>query len=143
MTQLMRFPSAAVRDARIEAWWLAHQGELGEMAQRWFRVMRGCGGDVLEVLHDGQPTCCVGDAAFCYVDAFKAHVNVGFFRGAQLSDPAGRLEGTGKLMRHVKLRPGSAIDADALEQLIKAAYDDMRVRVAMEAINEGNDSGSA
>jgi hypothetical protein len=38
---------------------------------------------------------------------FTAHVNVGFFRGAELSDPNGLLQGTGKFMRHVKLRPGA------------------------------------
>lgn len=47
--------------------------------QRWFEVMRDCGDDVRELLHDGHPTACIGDAAFGYVNAFKAHVNVGFF----------------------------------------------------------------
>jgi hypothetical protein len=84
--------------------------------------MRQCGSDVREVLHDGQPTACVGDAAFGYVDAFTVHVNVGFFPGAQLEDPAGLLEGTGKYMRHVKLRPGTEVDREALAALIQAAY---------------------
>lgn len=44
-----------------------------------------------------------------------AHVNVGFFRGAELADPDGLLEGSGRFMRHVKLRPGLNIDHDALE----------------------------
>ena len=65
--------------------------------------MRACGDDVRELLHDGHPTACVGSAAFCYVSAFTAHVNVGFFLGAELPDPAGLLEGTGIFMRHVKL----------------------------------------
>ena len=64
-----------------------HSGELGAIAQRWFEVMRDCGDDVRELLHDGHPTACVGDAAFAYVNAFKAHVNVGFFRGAEIADP--------------------------------------------------------
>jgi hypothetical protein len=84
--------------------------------------MRECGDDVRELLHDGHPTACVGDAAFGYVNAFTAHVNVGFFLGARLADPAGLLEGTGKNMRHVKLRPGSAVDREALAALIRAAY---------------------
>ncbi len=111
-----------------------HTGELGELAKQWFEVMRHCGDDVREVLHDGHPTACVADAAFAYVNAFKAHVNVGFFRGAELADPAGLLEGTGKVMRHVKLRPGNAIDATALSKLIHAAYIDMRERVESEAL---------
>jgi hypothetical protein len=91
--------------------------------------MRECGDDVRELLHDGHPTACVGDAAFGYVNAFTAHVNVGFFLGAQLADPAGLLEGTGKNMRHVKLRPGTEIEREALAALIQAAY----LRVKLQA----------
>ena len=90
--------------------------------------MRGCGSDVRELLHDGHPTACVGDAAFGYTYVFRAHVNVGFFRGATLTDPAGLLEGDGKYMRHVKLRPGNAVDASSLQALITAAYLDIKAR---------------
>jgi hypothetical protein len=109
-----------------------HSGELGAIAQRWFKVMRNCGDDVRELLHDGHPTACVGDAAFAYVNAFKAHVNVGFFRGAEIDDPDDLLEGTGKFMRHVKLGPEHAVDAAALMTLIETAYQDMRARVKAE-----------
>jgi len=91
MSQLMRFPSAVGRDPAIEVWMHKHSGELGVIAQRWFEVMRGCGDDVRELLHDGHPTACVADAAFGYVNVFKAHVNVGFFRGAEIADPHGML----------------------------------------------------
>ena len=103
-----------------------HSGELGVIAQEWFEVMRACGEDVRELLHDGHPTACVADAAFGYVNAFKAHVNVGFFRGAEIADPEGLLEGTGKFMRHVKLRPGCNVNTTALRQLINTAYTDMK-----------------
>ena len=92
--------------------------------------MRGRGPDVRELLHDGHPTACVEDAAFAYVNAFNAHVNVGFFYGVALDDPAGLLEGTGKRMRHVKLRPGQQVDAAALSELIVAAYRDIRLRLS-------------
>jgi hypothetical protein len=107
--------------------------ELGEIAKRWFEVMRRCGDDVREVLHDGHPTACVGDAAFGYVNAFRAHVNVGFFRGTQLADSAHLLEGTGRFMRHVKISSGSAVDAAALTKLIGAAYTDMKQRVQAQS----------
>ena len=107
--------------------------ELGAIAQRWFEVMRDCGDDVRELLHDGHPTACVGDAAFGYVNAFTAHVNVGFFRGAELADPAGLLEGTGKFMRHVKLRPERDVDDVALTRLIETAYADMKRRCVVVA----------
>ena len=128
MNQLMRFPGSVKRDPAIDVWMHAHAGELGAIAQRWFEVMRDCGDDVRELLHDGHPTACVDDAAFGYVNVFKAHANVGFFRGAEIADPDGLLEGTGKFMRHVKLRPDRDIDATALKTLIKTAYTDMKER---------------
>ena len=129
MSQLFRFTSAARQDPAIGAWIREHPGELGALAKRWFDVMRGCGDDVRELLHDGHPTACVEDAAFGYVNAFKAHVNVGFFRGAELPDPAGLLEGTGRFMRHVKLKPECDVDDGALTTLIETAYTDMKGRL--------------
>ncbi len=132
MSQLFLFPSSVKRDPAIEVWMQEHSGELGTIAQRWFEVMRDCGDDVRELLHDGHPTACVGDAAFGYVNAFKAHVNVGFFRGAEIADPEGLLEGTGKFMRHVKLRPQDEVDTTALMKLIDTAYTDMKGRLKAE-----------
>ena len=132
MSQLLRFPSSVKRDPVIEVWMHEHSGELGKIAQSWFEVMRDCGDDVRELLHDGHPTACVGDAAFAYVNAFKDHVNVGFFRGAEIADPEGLLEGTGKFMRHVKLKPERDVDATALMTLIETAYTDMMGRLKAE-----------
>ena len=132
MSQLMRFPTAIKRDPAIDIWMREHSGDLGAIAQRWFEVMRNCGEDVRELLHDGHPTACVNDAAFGYVNVFTAHVNVGFFRGAEISDPNRLLEGTGKRMRHVKLSPERDVDATALSQLIKTAYADMKRRLKTE-----------
>jgi hypothetical protein len=125
----MRFPAAVGRDPAIERWMHDHPGDLGAIARRWFEVMRRCGGDVRELLHDSHPTACVGDAAFAYVNAFTAHVNVGFFRGAEIADPERLLEGTGRFMRHVKLRPERGVDSAALTKLIETAYADMKERV--------------
>lgn len=133
MTDLMRLPSAIRRDPDIDAWFATPNHELRRMAEPWFERMRDSGPDVRELLHDGHPTACVGDAAFAYVDAFSAHANIGFFQGASLEDPAGLLEGAGKRMRHVKLRWGQPIDEAALSALIAAAYRDMRARVQAEA----------
>ena len=105
---------------------------MGAIAREWFEQMRRCGDDVVELIHDGCPTACVGDAAFAYVNAFRRHVNVGFFLGAGLPDPAGLLEGTGKRMRHVKLRPGADVDSKALAMLIAAAYTGIKARLERE-----------
>lgn len=132
MTRVLRFPSAVKRDPAIDVWMHDHSDALGAIAQRWFEVMRSCGDDVRELLHDGHPTACIGDAAFAYVNAFTAHVNVGFFRGAEIADPGRLLEGTGRFMRHVKLRPEGDVDSTALLKLIKTAYIDMKGRVKAE-----------
>ena len=129
MSQLMRFPSAVVRDPSVDAWFSRPDDELRRFAQLWFEQMRACGADARELLHDDHPTACVGDAAFGYINAFTAHVNVGFFHGAMLDDPAGLLEGTGKRMRHVKLRFAQQMNAVALRELIAAAYRDIRLRL--------------
>ncbi len=126
---LLTFTGALGRDPAIDSWLDAQPLELGAIARTWFTRMRQCGPDVRELMHDGCATACVQDAPFAYVNAFKAHVNVGFFHGASLQDPAGLLQGTGKSMRHVKLRPGQALDAPSLEALIAAAYRDIGTRL--------------
>jgi hypothetical protein len=130
MTDLLRFTGAVRRDPRIEAWFSDFADPLRLTARSWFERMRNCGADVRELLHDGCPVACVGDAPFGTVNAFKAHANVGFYYGAMLADPAGLLEGEGKRMRHVKLRPGREPNVAALADLIAVAYHDIRRRLA-------------
>lgn len=131
--RLMRFPSAVPRAPGIEAWLDAQPAELGAIARLWFERLRRCGPDVRELMHDGHPTVCVGDAAFAEVNAFTAHVNLGFFLGARMDDPEHLLEGTGRFMRHVKLRPAQAIDGAALERLVERAYRDIKALAREQA----------
>jgi hypothetical protein len=133
MDQLMRFPSAVRRDPEVEAWFASPHDEVRRLARPWFELMRSCGADVRELMHDGCPTACVGDAAFGYVGAYREHANVGFFWGVALDDPAGLIEGAGRRMRHVKVRWGEQPNAEALEALISAAYRDMRSRLETTA----------
>jgi hypothetical protein len=128
-TELLRFNGAVERDPAIDAWFKKHAGELGTIAHQWFELMRKCGDEVRELLHDGCPVACLGDAPFGYVNVFTSHVNVGFFQGAALADPANLLQGKGKFMRHVKLTSGTATNGAALSRLIESAYSDMKARV--------------
>jgi len=128
-TELLRFDGTVERDPAIDAWMKEHSGELGAIAHQWFEVMRKCGDEVRELLHDGCPVACLGDAPFGYVNVFHSHVNVGLFHGAALADPDHLLQGTGKFMRHVKLGPRTATNAAALSRLIDAAYSDIKARV--------------
>src|SRR5579863_5913032 len=120
-TNILRFNGAVERDPAIDAWLKQHTAELDAIARRWFEVMRKCGDEVRELMHDGCPTACLGDAPFAYVNVFTSHVNVGFFRGSSLRDPARLLQGSGKRMRHVKLKPGGSANPAALSKLIRLA----------------------
>jgi len=128
-TEILRFNGGVKHDPAVDAWLKSRAGDLGAIAQRWFEVMRKCGDEVRELVHDGCPVACLGDAPFGYVNVFTSHVNVGFFHGASLPDPAGMLQGNGKSMRHVKLRPGTETDDGALARLIDLAYSDIKARV--------------
>lgn len=133
MDKFLRFNGSVERDPAIEAWLNEQVAELGAIARHWFAALRDCGGDVRELMHDGCPVACVEDAPFGYVNVFTSHVNVGYFQGADLPDPARLLEGTGKRMRYVKLRPGTPIDSAALHRLIEHAYADIKVRLAAQS----------
>jgi hypothetical protein len=136
MDDFLRFTGAVRQDPQIETWFSGLSEPFASVARQWFQQMRDCGPDVRELLHDGCPVVCVADAPFAYVNAFKAHVNIGFFLGAMLPDPTGLLEGSGKRMRHVKLRPGDELDAEALRDLIEAAYEDIQQRVESATISD-------
>lgn len=129
MAPLFTLNNALPQDAAVEQWLGSLTGPLGELARHWFRVIRHSGPDVLELMHDGAATACVGEAAFAYVAVYKAHLNIGFFRGAELADPEGLLEGSGKMMRHVKLRVGNEPKAEALMALIAQSYDTIKQHV--------------
>jgi hypothetical protein len=126
---IMRLSGGVKRDRAVETWLTDGPVELRSVAEKWFMKMRQCGDDVRELMHDGCPVACVEDAPFGYVNSFTRHVNIGFFHGATLADPAGLLEGSGKRMRHVKLKPGPDLNTAALCDLIDAAYLDIKARL--------------
>jgi hypothetical protein len=129
---ILRLPGGLPRDPDVDIWLSDGPIELRSIAQKWFARMRQCGDDIRELMHDGCPVACVEDAPFGYVNSFKSHVNVGFFYGAALKDPAGLLEGSGKRMRHIKLKPGPELNTAALRDLIDAAYSDIKARLGDE-----------
>lgn len=126
---LFLFPSASSHLTEVDEWLSGDPAELYSIAREWFAVIRNCGEDVNELMHDGYPTACVGEAAFAYVNVFKSHVNIGFYTGAFLDDPNSLLIGSGKRMRHVKLRPEEDCNAPAVKELISFAYADVKRRL--------------
>jgi len=133
VNEILRLSGGVKRDSAVDIWLIeGGRVELQSIAQKWFAQMRRCGDDVRELMHDGCPVACVEDAPFGYVNTFKSHVNIGFFHGAVLSDPAGLLQGSGKRMRHVKLNPGRESNAAALTDLIGAAYVDIKGQLGVQ-----------
>lgn len=137
-TEIFRVSAAAKHDAEVDDWLTDVRDELRDIARYWITQLRQCGDDVCVRIHDGCPVTCIGDAPFGYVNAFTVHVNVGFFYGAALPDPHGMLAGSGKRMRHVKIRPSVEIDSAALRSLVCAAYSDLTARLDAEERTSGN-----
>jgi hypothetical protein len=61
---------------------------------------------------------------YAYIGVQSSHVNLGFYHGSALADPAGLLEGTGRRLRHVKVRSVAAALAAALAALLRRAIAD-------------------
>ena len=125
-SELFIFKSAERLSRDVDEWLSGNPAELHAIARHWFNRFRRCGEDVNELLHDGCPTACISGAAFGYVNVFKAHVNIGFFNGAILPDPARLLEGTGKRMRHIKVKPGASVNEEAIDVLILDSYSHLK-----------------
>ena len=58
---------------------------------------------------------------FCYLAPQTTYLNIGFFYGVELDDPQGLLEGTGKLLRHIKVRSLESLRAPAVHALLTQA----------------------
>lgn len=141
--RLFTLSGAQLQDPAVEKWFAALPAETRSAARRWFLEMRSAGPDVCELLHDRHPTACVEDLALGYVNAFTAHVNVGFYFGTHLPDPSGLLEGSGRFMRHVKIWPGSFAHEARLRELIANAYADIKTRLTARQSRGSSVAGRA
>ncbi|WP_339814545.1 DUF1801 domain-containing protein [uncultured Imperialibacter sp.] len=129
MEKLFQYTGKDLQNITMDEWLTSKSLSLRPIASRWFDEIKNCGDDVQDIFHDGHPIGCVDHAPFAYVDAYSAHINVGFFYGAFLPDRFGLLEGSGKRMRHVKIRPNEPCNESAIAALIEAAYEDIKRRL--------------
>lgn len=58
---------------------------------------------------------------YAYLTVHAAHVNLGFYRGAELPDPAALLGGPGKQMRHMRLDGPDDVNSPEVADLLRAA----------------------
>lgn len=79
--------------------------------------------------------------AFCYVVAYKAYANLGFSHGTELPDPEGRLQGTGKLHRHIRIASPADLVDPALRRLIRIAAERAELAGGPVAVKAAAKSG--
>jgi hypothetical protein len=84
------------------------------------QLAREAAPDARESIKWGQPVYEL-NGPFAWMKAFKSTVNFGFWRGADLTDPQGLLEGEGDRMRHIKVREGAPPPVEELRRLIGEA----------------------
>ena len=85
------------------------------------------------VLEEMAPCCeYILEDGVCYIGVIKDHVNLGFIRGSELADPERILEGTGKQMRHIKIRNMSDLFRPAIRAYLQEACERAGYEVATE-----------
>ena len=102
------------------------------------RIITGLHGDVVEVAWPRQRIASFGigpkkmSEHYAYIAVHASHVNLGFYHGAALQSRASVLEGTGKRLRHLKLRDVPSTKDPAIAALLREAIGNRR-RHAREA----------
>lgn len=129
-TRRYRYRSTVRHDPAIDAYVQSVKGDLGAIVARLVALVRSTVPDHDELRVHGAPQFCVGGEPFCYVVGYAKHVNLGFCEGAGLRDPEKLLEGTGKAMRHVKIRPGAEFPGKVLSRMVQEAARRVRAKQA-------------
>ena len=113
-------PSARERGVTIEQYFATLLPAYKPIALQLDALVRATVPGVTASIKWGQPVY-EKNGPMIWAKAFAKHFGFGFWRGAELPDPAGVLEGAGDRMRHVKLRSKDDIDEKILRALIVAA----------------------
>lgn len=95
--------------------------ELRDVAEQLRKLMKKTVKSAKESVNSWKIPTYESNGPMCFFMVGKYHVTFGFLRGTSLPDPAGLLEGTGKNVRHVKLRTAEDVKEPALRKLLQAA----------------------
>jgi hypothetical protein len=108
------------RHATIDEYIAALPAALSEVAEAARRVIDAKLEGADSAIKWAHPTWSLGKQPVCYLKGASKHVTFGFWRGASIDDPSGRLETSGEVMAHTKLRTRDDVDeklfADWLRQ---------------------------
>lgn len=111
----------AMPETNADPWFDAVTSDLTPIADRLRALVLAVAPDAVEEIKWSRPCYSVGGRLFCYLQAEKSWMTLGFQHGASLADPGRLLEGTGKDMRHTKIRSLDGLDEQALTALLKQA----------------------
>ncbi len=93
--------------------------------------------DAVEVPRPGEPSAAYGygekkmSEAYAYIMPQKAYANLGFYHGASIASTGSLLEGTGKSLRHIKVRSVEMAESDAIKAVLLAAMEERRTALGL------------
>lgn len=106
----------------VDAYLAGVTGELADLAQRLRQVILSAAPSATESIKWGQPVYEDGGPV-CYFKVATSHITFGFWRGTEIDDPEGRLEGDGDRMKHIKLRSPDDLADDAIADWVRQAVE--------------------
>jgi hypothetical protein len=101
--------------------------DLAAIARRLRKMIRAVDAGTVETVRLGDHAATFGVGpkkmtdGYAYIMPMRGYVNLGFYQGAMLADPKGLLEGTGKGLRHVKIRTLAEADRAPVRALVAEA----------------------
>ena len=107
--------------ATIDEYIAALPAELGEVAAAARRVIDARLDGAESAIKWAHPTWSLGKRPICYLKGASKHVTFGFWQGASIDDPSGRVETSGEVMAHVKLREPADVDGQLLSDWLRQA----------------------
>lgn len=113
--------SAPVSQSEADAWFDGADATQRRTLLALRDLIRQVAPDAVEQIKWNRPCYANSSGLFCYLDSTKSYSTLGFQKGAALADPHGLLEGTGKHMRHIKVKPGRRPDDSTVLALLKQA----------------------
>jgi hypothetical protein len=110
-----------VTSSECDAWFAVSPESQKQQLNDLRKLILALEPEVVEEYKWSRPCYFNARGMFCYVLRNKGHVTLGFQNGAEIDDPSSLLEGTGKSMRHVKIKPGMDVNHLDIIALLRAS----------------------
>lgn len=107
-------------DPAVESYVESAESDIRPILDSLLALVRETLPDAEESVKWGRPVFTL-ERDVCYVAKARAHDSLGFYEGAEIDDPRGLLQGSGKKLRHVKVEVGAPVPEDELRKLLEGA----------------------